>query len=90
MEDLIPDGERRAQIEAELVELPVKLFQESVPVPVRWCEWSSAYLLLSEDMCSEAERARFLGWTVLDRLGSHLDIVNRSTEVATDLVRIVS
>lgn len=65
------------------------LFEGSISVPVGWCEWSSAYLLLSEGMRSEAERARLRGWTVLERLGSHLDVVNRPTEVAVDLVRLV-
>lgn len=46
------------------------------------------FLLLSEDMRDEAERARSLGWSVLEDVGNHLDVVNRAVEIAADLVRI--
>jgi hypothetical protein len=51
-------------------------------------KWSCDYLLSSEDMRGEAERARSLGWSVLEDPGNHLDVVNRATEVAANLVRI--
>lgn len=88
VERLIPDSEMRARVEAELPELPMTLFEVALPVPNGWCEWPCGYLLLSEDMRDEAERARSLGWSVLEDLGNHLDVVNRAPEVAADLVRI--
>ena len=90
VERLIPSSEMRARVEAELPELPMALFEGGPPVPVGWCEWSCDYLLLSEEMRGEAERARSLGWSVLEHLGNHLDVVNRAAEVAADLVRIGS
>ena len=39
-------------------------------------------------MRGEAERARSVGWSVLQDLGNHLDVVNRAAEVAANLVRI--
>ena len=88
VEQVIPDSEMRAHVEAELAELPIELFEDALPVPAGWCEWPCDYLLLSEEMRDEAERARSLGWSVLEDLGNHVDVVNRAAEVAADLVRI--
>ncbi len=88
LERLIPDSEMRARVEAELPELPMRLFDEGLPAPAGWCEWQCDYLLLSEEMRGEAEQACLLGWPVLEDLGNHLDVVNRPAEVAADLVRI--
>lgn len=88
VEQLIPDSEMRAQVEAELPELPMKLFEDAVPAPAGWCQWPCRYLLSSEDMRGEAERARSLGWPVHEDLGNHLDVVNRAVEVAANLVQI--
>ena len=88
VERVIPNPEMRAQVEAELPELPIRLFESGVPVPSGWCDWSSDYLLLSEEMRGEAERAQSLGWSVHEDVGNHLDVVNRAAEVAADLVRI--
>jgi hypothetical protein len=90
VERLIPNREMRALVEAELPELPMTLFEDGLPVPAGWCEWPCDYLLLSEEMRGEAERARSLGWSVLEDLGNHLDVVNRADEVAAGLVRIGS
>jgi hypothetical protein len=90
VERLIPNSEMRALVEAELPELPMTLFEDGLPVPAGWCEWPCDYLLSSDDMRGEAERARSLGWSVLEHLGNHLDVVNRAAEVAADLVRIGS
>lgn len=87
-ERLIPDSDMRARVEAELPELPMTLFEAALPVPAGWCRWRCDYLLLSEEMRGDAERARSLGWSVLEDLGNHLDVVNRPVEVTADLVRL--
>ena len=88
IERMIPDAELRTQVEAELPKLPITLFEGGLPVPAGWCTWPCAYLLLSEDMRDEAERARSLGWSVLEDVGNHLDVVNRAAEIAADLVQL--
>ena len=90
VERMIPEDDLRAEVEAELPELPMTLFEGALPVPPGWCEWQCGFLLLSEDMRDEAERARSLGWSVLEGVGNHLDVVNRAAEVAADLVRLGS
>jgi hypothetical protein len=88
VEQEIPNPEMRARVQAELPELPMELFEDALPVPAGWCEWSCAYLLSSDEMRGEAERAHSLGWLVLEDLGNHLDVVNRAAEVAANLLRI--
>ena len=90
VERMIPNDELRAQVVAELPELPMALLEDALPVPAGWCDWSCGFLLLSEDMRDEAERARSLGWSVLEDVGNHLDIVNRAGDIAGDLIRIGS
>ena len=88
VEQMIPNSDMRAQVEAELPELPMTLFEDALPAPAGWCEWPCSYLLSSEEMRGEAERAHSLGWLVLEDLGNHLDVVNRATDVAANLMRI--
>jgi pimeloyl-ACP methyl ester carboxylesterase len=88
VERMIPDTEMRDRVVAELPELPMTLFDGALPVPAGWCKWPWDYLLLSEEMRGEAERARSLGWSVVEDVGNHLDVVNRADQVAADLVRI--
>jgi pimeloyl-ACP methyl ester carboxylesterase len=88
LEPLIPNSERRARVEAELPELPMTLFEDGLPVTAGWCDWQCGNLLLSEDMRDESDRARSLGWPVLEDVGNHLDVVNRAPDVAADLVRL--
>lgn len=88
VERMIPNSEMRARVVAELPELPLTLFEDALSVPAGRCEWSWDYLLLSEDMRVEAERARSIGWSVVEDVGNHLDVVDRAAEVAATLMRI--
>lgn len=90
VERMIPNSELRAEVEAELPELPMALFEGALPVPAGWCDWPCGFLLLSEDMRDEAERARSLGWSVFEDVESHLDVVNRAAEIAADLLQMTS
>jgi hypothetical protein len=38
METLVPDGARRAVIDAEMPQVPLVFFESPMPVPVGWCE----------------------------------------------------
>jgi pimeloyl-ACP methyl ester carboxylesterase len=89
MRTLVPDANRRASIEEELREVPLSLFESRVVVPERWCESSSAaYLLLSAAYREDADRARALGWPVVERLGGHLDTVIHPDPIAEVLVDV--
>jgi hypothetical protein len=86
MEHLVPDGARRAEIEAEMPEVPFAFFETPVPLPVGWCEGPGAFVLLSEPYRGDASTARSLGWPVVEDLGNHLDIVNDPESLARHLV----
>jgi pimeloyl-ACP methyl ester carboxylesterase len=86
MENLVPDGARRAEIEVEMPQVPLAFFETPIPLPVGWCEDPGAFVLLSEPYRRDADTARSLGWPVVEDLGNHLDIVNDPESLARDLV----
>jgi hypothetical protein len=86
MERLVPDGRLRAQIEAELVEVPLGFYEQSVDVPARWREAPAAFMLLSESYRADAVTALSLGWPTLERLGAHLDVANRPAAIARSVL----
>jgi hypothetical protein len=45
-------------------------------------------VLLSESYREDAERARRLGWPVIERLGGHLDIVSDIDNVAHMILEV--
>jgi hypothetical protein len=90
MEALIPDDERRAAVLADLPELPLSYFDGRVPMPPDWASVDGAYILLSDPYRSDAARAASRGWSVRELHGTHLDIVTRSSEIADELLDLVT
>lgn len=43
MADLVPDGDLRAQLESEMISLPLAYFEEEVPVPDSWPDAPCGY-----------------------------------------------
>ena len=86
MANLVPDGARRAEIEAEMPEVPLAFFETPMPLPVGWCEGPGAFVLLSEPYRRVADTARSVGWPVVEDLGNHLDIVNHPESLARHLI----
>jgi hypothetical protein len=93
MAALVPDDVRRAQLDAELPEVPLAFYEVAMELPTGWARRSSSFLLLSEAYRAHADRARSLGWPLTERLGGHLDIVSAAEAVApliVDLARETS
>lgn len=90
MEMLVPDAGRRTPLEAEMPEIPLAFYELPVEVPVGWCDTPASFLLLSESYRHDADRARGLGWPTIERLGSHLDIVNAADPIARSLIELAS
>jgi hypothetical protein len=86
MEVLVPAADRRAELEAEMPEIPLAFYESPLKVPVGWCDTPGSFLLLSEVYRRDAERARALGWPMIERLGGHLDVVNAAEAVAQQLI----
>ena len=88
LESLIPDDDRRAAVEAELPEIPLRFYESTIEAPQGWCSRSGAYVLLSEGYQADADTAARLGWPVVTRLGQHLDIVGDAEAIAAILLEI--
>ena len=62
MRTLVSDDVRRADVEAEMPEVPLPFYESAVDLPSGWDEGRGAYVLLSEAYRDDAARARSLGW----------------------------
>jgi hypothetical protein len=83
MESLVPDERRRRAIEAEFPNAPLDFYRREFSVPDGWCSTADVgYLLLSEAYRDAATAARERGWSVTERVGGHLDIVNAPAEIS--------
>src|SRR5690606_15028986 len=88
MRRLVPDGPLRERFVAELPGLPLALFEEPIPGLVDWPDAPCAYYRLSEGYREEAQQARAEGWPVLEREGTHLDVLTRPDEVTEGLLTL--
>lgn len=88
MERLVPDSGVRARIEAELVEVPLEFYGQTIELPEEWSEAPSGYLLLSEGYRSDATTAISWGWPTRELLGAHLDLVNHPKEIARSMLEL--
>jgi pimeloyl-ACP methyl ester carboxylesterase len=68
MRELVPDERLRAELEAEMPQLPLSYFEASVPVPDAWADRRPCgYLLLSAGQYGQsAAVARANGWPVIE------------------------
>ncbi len=88
MKELIPDEEKRATVCGELPRLPVSFFESRVPVPRGWASARCGYVQLSEPYAAEAAEAASRGWPVLQRPGTHLDIVTRPVLITDAILSV--
>ena len=90
MEALIPDAERRHQVEQELPQVPLSFYDTPIEAPTDWRRTACSYLLLSNAYEGDANSAASLGWPVVERRGGHLDIVNDDGPVAATLIELAN
>lgn len=88
MAGLVPDVERRREIELEQPTVPLVLYETSVQIPMGWRELPCSYILLSEGYQADAELAESLGWPVATLAGGHLDIVNNPVQIAEQIFKL--
>ncbi|WP_345520837.1 hypothetical protein [Nocardioides conyzicola] len=72
VDDLFPDVETRAAVEAEQPRLPLSYFTSRVSVPTGWAERPSGYLAFGDTYAEELALARSHGWPVTVLPGRHL------------------
>ncbi len=91
LERLVPETRRRDPVDAELPEVPLAFYETAITMPEEWCrDLPGAFVLLSDSYREDAARAKSLGWTVTERLGAHLDIVNAPDDIARILVQLAT
>ena len=78
----IPDPMKRERIVQQLSPMPVGVYEEPIPVPEGSLDGNHLFVLLTEHYRQSFIRAQRLGWTVVERLGRHFDVVNDPHEVA--------
>jgi hypothetical protein len=83
---LIPDGQTRAAVCAEMPRLPMGYFEEQIPLPPGWDAKPCGYLRFSEAYAPEAEEAARRGWLVSHLPGEHLHQVVDPDAVAERIV----
>jgi hypothetical protein len=69
---LFPDAQTRAAVCAEVPRLPLRYFEEQLPVPPGWDSVPCGYLRFSSAYLAEAQEAERRGWVVEHLPGEHL------------------
>lgn len=90
MSALVPDPQRRLEVESEVPTLPLAFYEARITIPGNWSTRPGGYVLLSESYRADREVAASLGWPTLDQIGGHLDIVNRPDRIARALITLAS
>jgi hypothetical protein len=87
---LIPDVNRRTEIESELPSVPLALYEASIAIPANWRRSPGSYILLSEGYRDDADLAESLGWPFVSVPGEHLDIVTKPAKIAGEIIRLTN
>ena len=85
---LVPDVERRAELESEQPTVPLALYETAIQIPPSWRRSPCSYILLSEGYRGDADLAQSLGWPSVRFSGGHLDIVNNPAQIAEEIFRL--
>ncbi len=90
LESLIPDVQRRREVELELPNVSLSLYERFVRIPPNWRARRCSFVLLSEGYHNDATLAESLGWPVVTQLGGHLDLVNTPQNIAEAILSLAS
>lgn len=90
MQWLVQDEHRRAIVAGDIPQLRLTYFDSDPVVPASWAAHAAGYVLLSEVYRVWADKARALGWDVVEVFGTHLELVNRPDDVADAIVSVAA
>jgi hypothetical protein len=88
MQALVPDKVARERIEAELPQLPLRYFEDPIPVPTDWDRIPVAYIRFSVAYEAAEKEAAERGYVTETIPGKHLHAVVEPKTVANRLVEI--
>jgi pimeloyl-ACP methyl ester carboxylesterase len=86
--EALPDAELRRAVFAEVQRRGADYLTEPIPVPATWPDGRCAMLLFSENYAADAEKARGLGWRVIDLGGGHFQLLLEPVLVADALLEL--
>lgn len=89
MREVIPDEKVREHFVAELLPIPLALYEEEIRCPSSWPEVPCAYLRLSEYYKPVADEARARGWVVTELEAQHMLLLTNPRQVAGTLLGVV-
>lgn len=87
--ELVPDPGTRRRFAAGCPRLPLAMFEEIHPPAPQWPDAPGAYLQLSEAYQDQADKARELGWPVMEQLSHHLAMLTDPGRVAGSLHELI-
>ncbi len=87
--ELVPDPDTRRHFAAGCPRLPLAMFEELHPPVPQWPDAPGAYLQLSDAYQGEADKARELGWPVMEQLSHHLAMLTEPGRVAGSLHQLI-
>lgn len=85
----LPDEERRQRFVAELPQIPLALFSETISFGESWPDAQCGYLRLSEFYKPLAREAAAAGWPVVEVDAQHLHLLVDAPEVAELLLELL-
>jgi len=88
---LFPDEATRQAVTSEAGALPLRFFEETLPLlPEGWPPCAAAYLVFSEAYRQEAGQAVRAGWPVRELPGEHLHMLVSPGEVAAAITSLAA
>ncbi len=88
--EFLPHADVRERFAAGCPRLPLAMFEEVHPPAPSWPSRPSGYLRLSDAYQAEADRARALGWPVIELASHHLAVLSDPDLVIDPLLDLVA
>ena len=90
LKNLIPDAATRREVMEEVQPRPLAFWQETIPVPVDWCDIPCGYLRLSHGYSVPGAEAQQLGWPYRELDAGHFHMVVDPEGVAFELIELLA
>lgn len=87
---IIDEPGLRAQFEVEVPRVPLRMFEETMPVVPSWPDAPCSFLRLSEPYENELRQAEEMGWATSNLEGHHLWLLSRPGQVAAAILALAN
>jgi hypothetical protein len=90
MREVLPDAGLLQEFVAELLPIPLDMFEEPIPGPAGWNKGAAGYIQFGKVYEPEAKQARELGWPTIRLDGRHLHMLIEPAAVADAILELLS